>query len=279
MKELPPIKNALILTVESNENKGGGGGYDQGGCRPKLEQETINCVRSWRKYGGKLKDIDIIAMCCTNNPPSEETLETLKELDVIYIEKYLPISDGFPAGWWGVPLCGKWVEQNLDYDFLIHIDLDITLIRELDERIFWHSSIADLAKCAVYSKEFPDDESHIKGVEKTFVTCIISSWTSNMFYTKWFDTMMNIWSKWDLKEDSWWNYCNIEEHAVDYMYHKMMRYIAPLNKVQIGCGYDTVDSLTDEELKNVYFLHGHLDDPERPEILKKWCNKQLELNR
>lgn len=258
------IKNALILSVESNINKGGGGGYDGGGCRKNLEEEAIKCVKSWRKYGGNLKDIDIIAMCCTNNPPSQNTIKALQELGVNYIHKYYPITDGFPAGWWSVPLVGKIVENMMDYDFLIHIDLDITLIRELDERIFWHSSISDFAKCAVYSKEFPDDEKYIKCVEKTFVTCIISSWTSNMFYTKWFDTMMDIWSKWILEEDTWWNYCNIEEHAVDYIYHKYNMHIVPIKKSQIGNdqGYDTLDSFTDDELDKIYFLHNHFDNPD-----------------
>jgi hypothetical protein len=258
------IDTALILAVESNENKGGGGGYDGGGCRKNLEEEAIKCVKSWRKYGGKLKDIDIIAMCVTNNPPSQETIDALEDLGVGYEHQYYPITDGFPAGWWNVPLVGKIVEKSGLYDFLIHIDLDITLIRELDERIFWHSSIANLAKCAVYSKEFPDDSKYIKGVEKSFVTCIISSWTSNAFYTKWFDTMMDIWSTWELDSDTWWNYCNIEEHAVDYMFHKLNYYIAPIEKAQIGNdqGYDTLDSFTDDELERIYFLHNHFDNPE-----------------
>ena len=267
---------ALILTVESNENKGGGGGYEQGGCRLNLEEEAIKCVESWRKYGGTLKDIPIYAMCCTDNPPSLRTIVALKKLGVTYIEEYLPISDGFPAGWWNVPLCGKWFEQNLKEDLLIHIDLDITLIKELDERIFYHDPQKAIAKCAVYSEEFPDDETHINGVEKTFVTCILSSWREYGFYTKWFDTMMDIWSTWTKDSNSWWNYCNIEEHAVDYLYHVKKYNLNILNKVQIGCGYDSVDSLTDEEFENVYFLHGHLDDPEREEILKKWCKRKLE---
>ncbi len=266
---------ALVLVVESNKNKGGGGGYEHGGCRHNLEEEAIKCVESWRKFGNTLKDIPIYAMCCTDNPPSPKTIKSLQDLGVTYIEEYLPISDGFPAGWWNTPLCGKWFEENLTEDLLIHIDLDITLLKELDERIFYHNADESVAKCAVYSDEFPDDEGEINGVPKQFVTCIISSWRRNRFYTRWFDTMMDIWSRWPMKSNSWWNYCNIEEHAVDYMWEKNKAIFYVFNKVQIGCGYDSVESLTDEEFENVYFLHGHLDDPERKVILEKWCRRML----
>ncbi len=258
------ITKALILTIESNDNKGGGGSYDGGGCRKNLEEEAIKCVTSWRKYGGTLKDIPIYALCCTNNPPNKSVIDTLvNDLGVTYIEQYLHISEGFPAGWWNVPLCGKWFEQNLKEDFLIHLDLDITLIRELDERVFYNEDYA-LAKCAVYSEEFPDDTKSIKGVEKTFVTCIISSWRDRGFYTKWFDTMMDIWSTWELNSDTWWNYCNIEEHAVDYMHYKLNYPFNVIRKAQIGNdqGYDTLDSFTDDELESIYFLHNHFDNPE-----------------
>jgi len=255
---------ALVLTVEGNDNKGGGGGYDGGGPRRELEAEAIRCVINWRKHGGPFKSIPIYCMCPTNNPPSQKTVNQLGEWDATYIHEENPITDLFPAGWWNVPYVGYLLETRIPEDLIIHVDLDMQLIRDANEELVWTDPDKYDAKCAVYSEGFEDDEQISPDFRKEFVTCFVTSWREKRFYLKWWEKMLFIQARWDFTKMTWWAYCNIEEHAVDVLYHEDEVPIEKVHKVQIGNdqGYDTVDTLTDEELKQVYFLHNHADNPD-----------------
>jgi hypothetical protein len=79
-----------------------------------------------------------------------------------------------------------------------------------------------------------------------------------------------------VNEASWWAYCNIEEHAVDIMYHKHGMFIQKARKMQIGPGYDTICSLNDEEFDNVLVLHGHPEDPEREKIFQLYVRRKID---
>lgn len=255
---------ALVLAVEGNDNKGGGGGYDGGGPRSKLEAEAVQCVINWRKHGGPFKDVSIYCMCPSERAPSPLTVHRLEEWGVIYVHEVHPETSSFPAGWWNVPYVGSLMEQRISEDLIIHVDLDMQLIRDATEELVWTDPVRYDAKCAVYSEGFEDDEQISPDFRKEFVTCFVTSWRDRRFYQRWWDKMVEIQKSWDHEAMTWWAYCNIEEHAVDVMYHVDGARIEKAHKVQIGNdqGYDTVDTLTDEELQSVYFLHNHADNPE-----------------
>jgi len=220
----------LYLHVESNKNKGGGG-FGAGQPNKMLEEEVIRCVKSWRVFGGPYKDIDILCLCMTDNPPSDNIIKLLSNKGAKFKHQYDSETDWFPAGWWATPLGGKWVENNTDYDFIIHIDLDMLLLRSLSEEVV-RVPEGYMAKCAVYSDGFEDDYQMDPEFKKTFVTCFITSRTTDLFYSSWYHYMYwmgldfkqkhddeirgnKLWSKKD-----WWFYCNLEEHAVDVMFYK-----------------------------------------------------------
>lgn len=278
----------LYLHVESNKNKGGGG-FGSGYLNRTLEEEAIRCVKSWRKYGGLYKDIPIAAVCVTKNPPSMGTVIKLNQLGVTYIESPIEGTDKHPAGWWATPLGGRLLEECSDHDFIIHVDLDMMLLRELDvETVAIRNG--NIAKCAVYSDGFEDDKDIDPRWKKTFVTCFITSWTECKFYTLWHKKMMeldSIWRKRFQKEiegtkkwsrDDWWDYCNLEEHAVDCLYYEDELPIEKIEKVQMGLGYEGVGDLTDEELRSVCFFHNHHDDVEDYEkTLKEYARRRMKL--
>lgn len=285
-------KPVLYLHVESNENKGGGG-FGAGQPNKMLEEEVIRCVRSWRALGGPFKDIDILCLCMTNNPPSVKTITKLKQYNAKFNHIYCRDTNWFPAGWWATPLGGQWIEQNTDYDFIIHIDLDMLLLKTLSEEAV-RVPEGYIASCAVYSDGFEDDYQMDPNFKKTFVTCFITSWVENEFYTKWYERMYWMGQEyqymyerefkgekpWDPKD--WWFYCNLEEHAVDVMFYNDNEPIAPVQKIQIGPsqGYESVGDMTDDELLNVYFLHNHFDNQEEyRRTMREYARRMVKLGK
>ena len=139
----------------------------------------------------------------------------------------------------------------------------MVLVRELTDDIIGTSK-NNLVKCAVYSKDYPDEMRIDPTYDKLFVTCFVTSWRENKFYTKWWCEMMKLKHEWDTQvdltdKDNWWKYCNLEEHAVDVLHHRGYD-MEQVHKVQFGQdqGYETIDDLTDNELvNNVYFFHNH----------------------
>lgn len=254
---------AFIAIIEGNKkNKGGGlSSTSGGGIRQYLEEEAIECFKNWRKNGGVFKNIPIYAICCTNNLPSQKTIDVItNEYNVTYIEKYMPISNTFPAGWWNVPLCGKWFENNLLEDVLIHTDLDLIPLREITQSIIDIDG-DNIAKCATYSTEYPDDEKISNDYDKLFVTCFIASYRKKSFYTLWYNKMIELWENWDYSINTDWGLMNIEEHAVDVLYYENSIKIEQVHRVQIGPGYDKVADYSDDELnEQLFFIHRHFND-------------------
>jgi len=261
----------LWLHVEGNINKGGGGN-GAGQPNKNLEEEVLRCVKYWKKYTND--EYPIYALCMTINPPSMETLTRLAYMGVKFIWDYNVISDWFPAGWWNTPLAGKWMENNTNYYPLIHLDLDITLLRPFRLTDDWKKYDAIIP---TYTKENPDDRQIDPDFVKTFITCFIIS--NKNFYHKWYYKMLDLAKIWQFKypnlikyspelakykvsKDVWWDYCNLEEHAVDVLYYENNMKIKKLNKVMIGenQGYGSANDATDDEIMNdIYFLHYHYD--------------------
>ncbi len=102
-----------------------------------LEEEAIKCFDSWRKNAGWYRNIDIYCVCPSKKTISEKTKRELERLDVTYIEKYFPETEEFECGYLNVPLVGAWFEQTygMNYGHTIHIDLDMTVLKELPSGI------------------------------------------------------------------------------------------------------------------------------------------------
>lgn len=108
------------------------------GYRRLYEAEAIKCFSCWRKNGGTLADIQIYAICPSRNKISIKTQEELKKLNVTYVEIFISETDNYECGFWNIPLVGSWAEENLNYDFLIKIDLDLYLINQLPMELIKH---------------------------------------------------------------------------------------------------------------------------------------------
>ena len=102
------------------------------------EDEAIRCFSSWRKYGGWLKDIPIYTLCSTGNGISESTKTKLKELNVEYIEQYATETREYSSGFLTLPWCGLFFQQfhPIPEEITIRIDLDMILLKPLDEYLF-----------------------------------------------------------------------------------------------------------------------------------------------
>lgn len=129
-------KIALFAPIEADLNNINS---NQLGYSRLYEAEAIKCFRCWRKNGGWLSDIPIYAICPSKNTISIETQNEFKKLNVTYIEAYLGETENYECGFWNIPLVGKWVEENLDYEILIKVDLDLYLINELPKELVKHA--------------------------------------------------------------------------------------------------------------------------------------------
>lgn len=111
-----------------------------------FESEAIKAFSCWRENAGWLKNIPIYAICPTHATLSEPTRQKFRELNVTYIEAYLPITETFTCGFWNIPLVGQWVEENIQADVFIKIDLDMYIIRPLPKDLFddLHYSVVGL---------------------------------------------------------------------------------------------------------------------------------------
>jgi len=269
----------LWLHVEGNTNKGGGG---RGAGQPNknLEEEAIRCVKYWKKYD--VMHYPIYALCMTNNPPSTKTLKKLNDMEVIFIWNHIKHLDWFPAGWWYTPVAGAWMEDNTNHNPLIHLDLDMILLRPFELTNDWENYDAMIP---AYTEIEPDDRQISPDFKKTFITCFIIS--KRNFYRDWFAEMNWLAWKWKKKypalhyepkkakykvsKEVWWDYCNLEEHAVDSLFYKNELWIKKLEKTMIGesQGYGSANDATDNEImKNIYFLHHHYD-PKNPNSFEK----------
>lgn len=284
------MKPCLWLHVEGNTNKGGGG---RGAGQPNknLEEEVIRCVKYWQMYN--MEKYPIYALCMTNNPPSMETLTHLAYNGVKFIWDYDPNTDWFPAGWWNTPLAGLWMERNFNYNPLIHLDLDMVLLKPYKLPSDWKNYDAVIP---IYTEKDPDDRQIDPDFMKTFITCYIVS--NKGFYRQWYYKMLDLAKIWQYKypdlmkyspdaakhkvsKEVWWDYCNLEEHAVDVLYHKDDMNIKGLDKAMIGesQGYGNARDATDKEIwNNIYFLHYHYD-PEKPagfeEKIKEYITRRV----
>ena len=228
---------------------------------PRLyEQEAIKCFTNWREKAGNLKDIKIICYAPSKNLPSEDTINALKKLNVTYIENYLKESERMEIGFFLVPLVGYKLEQEYPNDLLIHIDLDMNIIKPIPNKYFdnkiyigQYDNISALSQRRNVDWENPLDTGFT-----------ISPSSSNFYKVFWEEFSDLYFNKKYKYEESW--LCQnaengvyfLEEYVADKLYNLEILPINPIQFYQVGEGYVEVSDITDDELNKVLFWHEHL---------------------
>ena len=79
-------------------------------------------VKSWRKNGGWIKDINIYFFNVNGSKPSKNIIEQLQKLGCIIFDS----NDSYKEiGFLTEPMCGYTAEMKLKEKYLIKIDLDM----------------------------------------------------------------------------------------------------------------------------------------------------------
>ena len=251
------IKNkiALITVIEGNFNNIN---FDKNKIR-LYELEALKCFKAWRKNAGILKNIDIYCICVTNNQPSKKTIQKIKNLGVNYIHEYNSISKTFNNGFWNKPLGCSILENKLNYEYFIHIDLDMYILKELKKDIYCNS-------CLIYDKYDSLQERKFK--DKSLIpynTCYMTSIKNDMIFTKWFNILQEINNKesfnlknyyLDITEDKY------EEAAFDilsYFTNTLIPnsgYIKQITNIMFGETYTPLSMM--ESINKISFHHYHI---------------------
>lgn len=285
------IKNsALITIVEGNNNHKADGIRDEGFFHAKqYEQEAIAMFHSWRMNAGDYANIPIYALCVNKNRPSDSVLAEFDKLNVIYVEEYLPEVETYTCGYWNTPLGCMWLEDNVPEDFLIHIDLDMLVLKPLTDDLLRVSRNA-WAKVGIIPK--PENRLHIESYEHTFYdrtinpayaikfnTCFITSNRKRGFYKLWYHALKELCPS----REACGNdrvYSQWEEHVLDVLYYEGGVKLDLLDKFEIGYSWDRLDTLTDDEVINkVFFQHDHLGTPGRNLNMKSYVQRMLDITK
>jgi len=264
-------KIALMLVVESSKNNKGDivDKYDTGRIEIPYEEESIMCVKMWRKNGGDYANIPIYAININNNPPSIECQKELKLQGVKYIEQYCPQTKDYPCGYYNVPLACKILERELEEDKLIHIDLDMYLLRPPTKDLLYISP-GKLCKIAI-NEWRPTNNLEEKLFQYPFEieTNFMVSKRMTLFYDTWYRKLMEKYN--EVKYEYTTQTLSVfEERICDIMYFNN-KYLFEFFKEGYQINHeDKVD-------KNAFFLHCHLDNPVRFNTLLKLYLKEKKL--
>jgi len=255
---------ALLLVVESSKkNKGDVIGKYGNNVEIDYEREAIVCVEYWRRNGGKYKDCSIYAVNLNGNPPDVSTIDTLKEMKVMYVEEYFPITKEFPCGYWNTPFALNYLENNYTVfeDLLIHIDLDMYLMRKPTDELFHVNDC--ICKISI-NKYRPTDSLDYK-ISPIYpfeiATNFIVSKRKKHFYSYWWSSLFYLWKTRKHNFDDK-TLCIYEERIMDEMYY------------HDGFDIDFFDmdyQLEDDSKTLPFFIHAHLGKTERFEkLIQNW---------
>ena len=124
---------ALILTVE---NKKSINNINNNSLEERdFEKESIRCIKNWRLNGGWLKNIPIY-IHCPSLELSKETIQHYNDYNAVLLYNYIEDIYKYDYGFINVHYSGKYFSSILKEDILIHIDLDMELLRPLSVDFF-----------------------------------------------------------------------------------------------------------------------------------------------
>ena len=245
------MKVILFTIIESNEKNINNMNAENNFKKRLYEDEAIKCFKNWRHNAGWLKDIPIYCVCPSNNKPSEKTILDIKELDVIYEEKYFEETESYSCGFWNIPLVGKYFEEKFkDEDvILIKIDLDMYCIKEIPLELF----LNDKPLCGQNTGKING-----KFTFEQFDTGFVISKPNSNFYHEFYKRLFMLTESGG--DDHWKNFCQnepfhvLEEYAVDTLYNENSSFCIPIKNYQVGEGFHP-NSIIEEE--KVFFWHEH----------------------
>lgn len=226
-------------------------------------KESVQCIKYWRKNAGLLKDIDIHINC-----PSEDIdplyKEIYKDFNVVYhnvkFEKHILNDYGFV----NVHHTGKYFSEILDYDYFIHIDVDMYILKPIPDDVL---NLLQNYDCLVggYDKENSKlQRDPIISNELINTDFIITSKSfGKIFYNDILENYSYIYDNLD-------NYKNcreydIEEYAADLACKNLRENIYIFNDItyELGEGYIFYDNIIP------IFWHEHLYKKPNETLLKQ----------
>ncbi len=223
-------KNTILaLVIEDNSNNG------EWEKAELLEEELQLCIDAWKKI---YPDMRIVGVCPSNKLPKNIPDE---------IEFYHhDFGYDFKCGYFNIPLGLKWIEDNIEYEHILHIDLDMYLLKEINMSIENDEVIIGRL----------NDKEHksIVRYEYTFESNFILTSKGTNFFNTWWDETMRL-------EKSYKNdkvfYIEAEELAIDNMYMKNTNNIIPLIDYQFGKRYPIQNV---KNISTIYFKHQHINE-------------------
>lgn len=204
-------------------------------------KEAVLCFNSLRtKYPKSDNNIKII---CYNpgsiDIPSSKK-DTFKELGVEYIHQPLE-NRNTHCSWYNVPKIGMKLEKQYPNDILVHIDLDMFMVKHIPDTYLNVKS--NEVKIATYSST--SLKPHIA------CTCFIVSYGKSKFYSIW-DSYLLMFADMLSPESDYKGYCDLEEGIIDIMYHEDMFNISLINdEFMLGNAYSQVAT------RDTIFIHAH----------------------
>lgn len=245
---------ALILVIEGNNNY-----INLNTSFRLLEDEAIKCVKSWRKNGGIYSEIEIYCICVSGNVPNKQTIEQLHNYKVTYIEHYMDETKNFKNGWWCKPLGCSILERYLPHKYLIHIDLDMYLYREIKFDLNHNM-------CLVYDSYDSLSERKVTNRFDThfklFNTCFIVAETKYKIFQNWYSCLLKLESSYNSNSTyfkeyfSDIEYCKLEEGAFDIISLEESYNIKAIEDIMFGETYTPLENMN--STNNICFHHYHL---------------------
>lgn len=257
-------KYALILCVE-NENSIN----NRNTNLPfrYFEKESINCIKKWRENSGWLKDIPIYIMSPTEDV-SQQTKDEYIKLNAIYLNKTLEVFKEHTHGFFNVHYVGNYFEtlpELQDY-CLIHIDLDMEILRELPNDYFddlWNNKYQ--AFCGGYLEEdYKNQRKPLYSTKLTNTDFIANIPSKFMFYKEMINCINYVDDDYDKYVQQGYREYDREEYSSDYLISK--------NNVKLIIGYEQGEGYSHNN-KNVYFWHEHYYD--KPNVKLKLQKRKL----
>lgn len=221
-----------------------------------FEQEAVRAFTSWRANAGSLANIDIYAICITDNTISDVTKRKFETMGVTYVERLCPETRDFTCGFYNKPLGCKFLENTLPHDYLIHIDLDMYVMRE--PTFAWETS------CMVYDPTQRQVERiHTDGsIIETYNTCLMVTKRSDLVFSKWWGKLRELDQAYRNDPEYYHSrYLNLEYRKLEELSFDLLSKDLPVRNIPnsiFGETYTQLSDLTSDELRNICFHHYHI---------------------